>query len=528
MARREQADSWDVTVRFGGGINSRASADEINPREAVDGLNRRLDLRNTNLRNRPPFDLAGTTPNGAEIRGFFTLRKSDGTVSFGVQSGANVYSWDGVATFTLLGTVNVASQLRGPKSHIFQLDDKVLISDLAKIQPVMEWDGTTFAETSFSGVTGDFISKYIQVANERAWFANVISNGVDTPHLVAASELQDYTTLNTTDRPSSSATAADPFQLPVPDLKAINGFVEAFGIKAVSTEEGEVFKYTGQDKTDFQVDLLYPNSAASGDESMVFVGNDIAYGRAGRIELLSSTDRFGDVETDDLSIPIADQIEDFKDWCAVYNERFQNIYFIPGGSRAQVWVAHKPLINSDVSPWDKWTTSHSSSFNPTAIMTMFDPTDGLEYVFFGDASGNIYRLEGSGTSGDGGTSSVTTRHESGLFSLPREAVANRYEGYVRYRANEAATLTLTMLYQGRQVSNVARTVNIAAVEGPAFGGDVYFGGDFFFNAPFAGRLTREVYDPAGGSEDFQLRVEATGLTNIEINEVGLRAFSGGQ
>jgi hypothetical protein len=38
-------------------------------------------------------------------------------------------------------------------------------------------------------------------------------------------------------------------------------------------------------------------------------------------------------------------------------------------------------------------------------MSMLDPSDGLEYVFMGDDSGNVYRLEGTGTTGDGGSSS---------------------------------------------------------------------------------------------------------------------------
>ena len=89
-------------------------------------------------------------------------------------------------------------------------------------------------------------------------------------------------------------------------------------------------------------------------------------------------------------------------------------------------------------------------------------------------------------------------------------------------------MTITLLYAGRQVFNDTKTVSIAAVTGPAFGGAVFFGGEFFFNAAFAGRLRRAVIDPAGGSEEFQVRVEATGSTNIEINEIGLAGFSGGQ
>ena len=75
-----------VVIKFGGGVHSRAPADEINPRECASGKNFVLDMQNTQMGPRPPFDLIGTVPNAGEIRGFVSLLKTDGTVSFLVQA----------------------------------------------------------------------------------------------------------------------------------------------------------------------------------------------------------------------------------------------------------------------------------------------------------------------------------------------------------------------------------------------------------------------------------------------------------
>jgi hypothetical protein len=112
----------DQLLRFGGGQNSRASEDRIDPLECTKGQNYLLDTGIGEFRPRPPFDLVGTVPNGAEIRGLITLRRTDGTVQMAVQAGANVYEWDGASTFTLIGTVAASARLRGRKEAKWDLD----------------------------------------------------------------------------------------------------------------------------------------------------------------------------------------------------------------------------------------------------------------------------------------------------------------------------------------------------------------------------------------------------------------------
>src|SRR5690242_15269983 len=121
---------FSVTLRFGYGLNTRASEDEIDPREASAGQNFILDLENREFRNRPPFDLVSTAPNGGSIDGFAQLLKADGTTSMLIQAGTTVYKFDG-STWTSVGSVASGTRMRGPLSANWTLADKVIITDLA-------------------------------------------------------------------------------------------------------------------------------------------------------------------------------------------------------------------------------------------------------------------------------------------------------------------------------------------------------------------------------------------------------------
>lgn len=510
-------DEDAIVLKFGGGVNSRASDDEIDPRECSAGQNFLLDLSNRQLRNRPPFDLLGTAPNGAEIRGGANLLKSDGTVSMLVQAGANVYEWDG-ASFTLVGTVSASANLRGALAANSTLDDKVVITDLNLQEPVLTWDGTTLSTMSHN-LVGTFLAKYCFISNERAFYGNVISNGTATPHMIVGAQREDFTTLSVSQRPASGLSEADPFYLLTPDLRPVNGIVEAFGVTAFSSDNGSVFKLAGASAKDFSIDPLHPRSGVSGSESMAFVGNDIAYGRQGRLESLSATDRFGDVETDDLSVQIADSIEGYKNWTTVYNSRLNRVYFLPSGEN-EIWV-FQPSLAGQISPWSKWTTQHSMSFQPTFIMNMLDPVDGLEYVYCGDASGNFYRLEGTGT-GDGGSANIKTSFTSKTFPSPLDADVFDVEGWIKYRQKEAATVTITLLWSGMTVLNEAITISIPSPSRPVYGGGLYYADGNYYGAAFADRITRQKFGVPGQSNEFQIKVEIEGTADFEINEIGIR------
>lgn len=516
-----------IVIRFGGGLNTRASEDEVNAREATDGQNFVVDAVNSAMRSRKPFDLVGTTPNAGSINGFVSLLKSDGTTSLLVQSGTAVYEWSGSAFGASLGTVASGAKLRGRIEHNWNLSDKVVITDIALQQPLMEWDGTTLQNITFTtedgstGWTGEFRARYAIVDNERLVVANIYDNGTATPHLIVGSQRSDYTVITVNQRPASALNEADPFYLLQPDLRYINGMVNAFNTTVTSSMKGAIYKLAGSSAKDFSFSPLFPQSGVAGDEALTFIGNDIAYGRQGRIESLRSSDNNYDIEQDDLSRLISDEIEGYEDWTLVYNSRTQRVHCI-SGTTSEDWVLHKPLLGSPLSPWMRWRTSHATSFQPTAIMNAYDPSDGLEYIFFGDGSGNVYRMEGSG-SGDGGTANVETKRVTALFEADLGARMFQLNGWVRYRAPNAITINFRILSGGYEVFDQAIQLALPATSSyPVYGGGYYYAGENYYSQSLSSRLRREKFAIPGGQNEFQLEIEYDGTEYLNIQEVGLR------
>lgn len=520
-------DDVNVIVNFGAGLHTRASTDDIDAREAADGSNFLLDLENHDLRPRPPFDLIGTVPNASEIRGGGSLLKSDGTVSTIIQAGDTIYEWDGLTTFTSKGSVSATSKLRGHwRSHNWTLDDELLLTDLNLIDPIKKWNGTTFSTVAFTNESGsgfgNFYAKYLNISNERAVFSHVKDGSSTSRHMIVGSLRSDYTQITVTDRPSSALSEEDPFFLLTPDLKPINGHVEAFGTAIISTERGQLFNLSGASAKDFSFDPFYPGSAATGEESVAYIGNDIVYGRQGRIESVTDTNRFGDSENDDLTKKVADQIAGFSGWRSVYNSRLHRVYLFPD-DESEVWVLDTALRGGETSPWMRWRTSHALAFQPSFVMSMLDPADGLEYVFMGDASGNFYRLEGDGDDGDGGTSTITVEWLSKQFVAKLDSELYDLEGYIRYRKDQAATVDLVFEYAGTEIFNKSLTVEIPEVTAVNYyGGDVYYGGDFYYGS-VSGRVSRQKIHPPGQAGEFQVRVKITGTTDFAIRAIGTRA-----
>ena len=515
-------------LRFGGGINSRSSEDQIDPLECTSGQNFILDPGNGEFRPRGPFDLVGTVPNGAEIRGFATLQKADGTVTMLVQAGTTVYSWDGASVFTVVGTVSALAKLRGPRQANWALTDKVIISDVNLQEELHEWDGTTFQQIAFlqsdgSSSFGAFRARYCVVENERAFYANIYESGAAFPHLLVSSQRGDYTIVSASDRPSSALGEDAPWFLPVPQLKPINGLAFAFGLLAISQSNGAFEKLSGTTSKNFSLEKLHDGSGAAGFESVVATSNDIIYGSTGRIESLEATDKFGDVEFDDLSFKIHSDILDFTGWTLVYNPRVKRVYCFPDDQQ-EVWVLHIDFVGSDLSPWSKWTTRHAMSFLPTAAMVCRDPADGLEYTFMGDASGNLYRLEGSGASGDGGTDPVEVERMSKLFAAPLDTKAFHITGWLQQRKlATSSVVTLRFLFSGEHPHDVEKSLTTSAVVfDTPYGGAVYYGGSFYYGPKQLNRLVRKLFGVPGLANQFQVEVSVEGQDQFAITEIGLR------
>lgn len=512
-----------AVLTFGRGLNARARTSDVAGSECVQGQNYDLDLDFSGFSRRKPFDLSGTATNAERINGFAQLIKADDTVTTLVQAGAEVYSWDGASSFTSVGTVDSGSRLRGPREHNFTLDDTVIITDLAKATVVKTWDGTDFKDMAHD-LGGNLFAKYCIVENERAFYGNV-KTSTDTPHVVLGSTRGDFDALSESVRPIAENNPEDPFFIPMPDLRPMNGLKAGLGVVMMGTTQGQLYVLTGSNAQDFALEPLYLGSAVSGDEAMENIGNDMIFGPPGRIESLSGTLNFGDVETDDISRWIKPLVDEVKSWTIVYDRRNQKVLCIPGGGNV-VYVMHKGVITAGdgLSPWSPWKTAHASSFQPTAIMAMRRPTDNLEVIYFGDNTGNIYQFDGDGGQ-DGGSADIKVFRESGLI-MPEEGKVFDVTGYIHYRRIADATVTLTFQHQGVNVFDQPITINLEAdTTGAFYGATDYYGEEKYYGSRFARRLTRREATIAGRSTALQVRVEIDGAVDFEIDELGVTVTS---
>ena len=518
------------TLTFGAGINVAASPIDIHISECGRGSkNFALSIDSKLFRRRAPFDLVATATNGEQINGYAQLAKADATYSTLIQAGNTVYEWDGSATgFTVVGSVNSGARIRGPRQANWVLTDEVLITDLALQHPVSTWDGTTFA-TMTTGLANDFFAKYCLVERERAFFGNVKA-GTATPHMIAVSKLSDNTVMSVTDRPSTGLAVDDPFYLLTPDFRPDNGVLTAFGIIVFSSEKGRMYKLTGTNAQDYAIDELYPDSAAAGEESMAFIGNDVAYGREGKIETLFATETSGDVATDDLSRLIRPLIEDVLEWTVVYNARFQHVYFFPKDNNVCL-VLHKSFVDEvtravrqrrevlTISPWSVWDTKLDIAFQPTCTWTMTRPTDGLETSYMGWRNGEIYELEGVGSQ-DGGTADIECIRVSKTFKAPKDTSAFDIYSYLYFEKLFVTDIEVTFEMSGENLISDSVEISLpASANAPVWGGGAYWGGGSYYGASFQQRYSRKRINSPGSAPQYNIRLKADGAEDFILQSV---------
>lgn len=540
VSRAASTDEGPLVIKFGGGLHTRPGPDDIGPTEAADGNNFELDYQNKQFRTRRPFDLVGTAPNEEPIVGGASLKKASGETSFLIQAGDTVYQWDGQTTFTEVGTVSSSARIRGHwQRHYWALSDLILITDLAVAERVMQWDGAELDHVDFvdeaSESIGSFFAQYVIISDERAIFANE-KDATANPHMLVGSKTGNYLQLSVTNAPSESLGDDDPFFLLSPDLKPINGLVSAFGTTIISTQDGQLFALSGSGASDFRFDEFYPGSGASGQESVCYIGNNVIYGKRGRIESVTDTNRFGDSEYANVAAGIKTDVEIYTSWTMVYNQRLNRVYSFPREG-SEVWVCDNSMLaaansaltasqaaqdNNSPSPWMRWRTRHAMGYKPTFAMSMLDPVDGLEYVFMGDASGNLYRMEGTGEDGDGGTEEIQTEVLTRMYEIPADAQAFGIEGWVTYVKDEAFTLFISFEFQGESIFEETLTIEVPGVEERIyFGGPHYFNDTVYFGSP-AGKVSRQPILAPGQGNSFQVRVQTSGTSRAVVNEIGLR------
>jgi hypothetical protein len=521
-----QQESEPIILSFGGGLNTRRRPHDIDINECVDGENFDLDPQLFALTKRKSFDLAATAPNAGSIDGYAQLVKRDGTITTLIQAGTNVYQWDHSSTFTLKGTVAAGTKMRGGVDQNFTLDEIVIITDIALAEKVKTWDGTTFADLAHN-LTGTFSAKYCRVHQERAFYANVKNAATLLPHILVGSQRSDADRLSVTDRPASVLVLTDPFFLVTPDLRPINGLELAFGNMLLSTARGRLFRLSGSSAFDFAVEEFHAGSAVSGDEAMISVGNDVALGNPHHIDSLSGTINFGDVESDDLSLPISNRVERVTEWTLTYDHKSKRLYCFPDGQSA-VYVMHKKLIDSKstLSPWSKWTTGHSIAFQPTTAFPLIDPTTKESRMFMGDSSGRIFIMDGDGAK-DGGTTDLTASRTSGLIRGIPDGDVFDVEGWISYRKQFVTTVTLTFLFAGEGIFDKSLTITLPAGDIiPIYNGSgtnaAYYNTDIYHGVSFSDRISRQRFTPPGLNAWFQVKVEISSQGDVEIDEIGFR------
>lgn len=509
-----------ASLTFEGGLNQQ-DVTLVKPQECIDGYNFELGFNDTHYRPRMPFDKLGTATNAGAINGILQLIKNNDTETTLVQAGDTVYLWDGSTTFTSKGTVNGSSKLR---STTWSLGGYSVITDLEKLTVVKTWDGTTFS-TLTTGLGSSLYAKYAIVHLGRVWLFNVTA-GTSTPHLMVASAYETPTSYNTSLRAqdSSFTTGNEAFYMTTPDLLPINGVALFFNTLIISTDNGRIWKLTGTDSTDFSWQPFYSGSAAVGTETMANIGNDIVYmKRGGSVESLISTQDYGDVKADDLSRWIRNVTTDITDCRTVYDQKRQKVYFF--NSTGYIPVLYKDMQPSGLSPWSVYKTDHSSNFDTNVAVYMRRPGGTDWFVYFGDSSGNIYQMEGSGDGDNGNTAVSTTRRTMLIEEMDGyDPNFNQIKGRVHYR--RVADVDLVMDFEWGDDYSITRCT--VPLEGPPtgdssnyFGGSAYFGGVFYFNSGFfySDRVSTKGFTPIGRGVGVYIDLSVSSSQRFDIIKI---------
>ena len=520
-----------MKLYFGGGLNENQYPFLV---EAATGsYNFELAKDSTKLVPRAPFDLKGTATNASDIRGICQLiTRADAETTL-VQSGDTVYKWNGSSTFTNVGTVVATSQLR---DIYWSLGDYIIMTDLQKLTPVKKWDGTTFSTLATGLGATTLYAKYGVVWRGRTWLCNVTA-GTDTPHLLVASKFEDPTTYDITLRAASTTFSAtggtEAFYMLTPDLRPINGVCLFYDQLVVSTEGGKLFVLTGTSFTDYKFQEFYPKSNCIGPESIISAGDDVYYMKTGgAIESLKATQNFGDVSTDDLSRFILSTVNGLTACKTVYDQTRQKVLFFVAG---KILVLFKDVLiggalvddrgtKQRVSPWSVYKTQLSAGLTPSAVKYMRIPGGTGYSVFFGDSSGKVYDLNGTGVSGDGGTSAIQCVRKTRIID-DRDGIKTQRsvtKGRVEYSRVSQVSLSVSLDWSDEYSTSTASvTLNgaTASTSGAYFSGSIYFGGAVYFSQgfAFAQRVSHKNFSNVGKGPGFTCTVSTEDNLPYQVN-----------
>ena len=495
--------------------------DDSLPDDAYKGsYNFELQLKMKDYEPRKPLDLVATSDNAGDIRGIMQLIKRDNTETTLIQSNEYVYSYDG-SSFTTEGTCATSSKLRGT---YWSLDDYLVITDLDKSTELRKWDGSSFS-TLGTGLINPF-AKYSVVWNNRVWLFNLTENATDLSHMMVACAYEDPTDFTTDLRSGDSTfgTGNEAFYMISPDLKPINGAVVFRNQLIVSTEEGQLFRITGTDSSNYSMISFYAGSSSIGEESMTNMGNDVLYMRlGGNIESLIATDTFGDVGADDLSRWIPDTVEDLTGAISIYDQSGQKVYLFV---KNKCLVLFKDILSTGRSPWSVYRTTLTNEFNASSAKYLRRPGASTYTVYWGDNAGNIYDMDGTGD-GDGGTDSIFSTRKT--YYLDTEDLGVDYRqgsliGRLKYiRINEVEAV-LTFDWGDDYHSPIVTMILKGSPDGDTgnyYGQAKYYGGTVYYNEGFTfkNRVSSRGFSPTGRGPGFSFSIEVNSKKFFNIVEI---------
>jgi hypothetical protein len=368
------------------------------------------------------------------------------------------------------------------------------------------------------------------------WLANVKTT-TDTPHMIVASAFENPESYSTSVRGSVNAVSAAPaFYLLSPDLRPINGLTVFQDQLIISTEGGRLFKLQGSSPTDYLFVDFYTGSAAVGDESLVNIGNDVIYMKdGGNIDLLSSTEKFGDVSADDLSRWIPITTGGLTDSITVYDQVRQKVLFFVDG---KVLVLFKDLIGAELSPWSVYKTSEAFAMNTNAAIYMRRPGEQTYTVYFGDEVGRVFDLNGSAGGGDAGSEEVAVQRKTRYINdgeggdrFGRNALDLKRQilrGEVVYRRVATACDVTISFDWGDEYNESSSTVTLKGA--PTGSSGVYYSGSNYYSgtgsyyssgSAFANKISTQTFSPTGKGPGCFVRVSLETETDFQIDHIKL-------
>lgn len=534
-----QTGSPKMILNFPAGLNQNQTPDIG---EASDGWNFELGARQSKLIPRVPFDLKATAPNASAITGIAQLTKrSTGVTSTLIFAGNTCYQWDGSTGWTNKGAITAGGKMR---DVYWSLGDYSIIVDVSVNANVVKmWDGTTFSNMP-TGLGGTFSAKYCVIHLNRAWFFNITSAGVNYPHMIVASAFENPQSLNISARSgpvnqggSVFATGLEAFYLLTPDLKGINGVSLFQNVLIISTTDGALFKLTGVSASDFLFTPFFVGSSAIGTESIVNIGNDVAYIRkGGNINLMRSVQAFGDVKSNDIARWIPNKTANLTDSLIVYEQDSQKVYFFIAN---MVLVMFKDIlygaetdsaINQGLSPWSVYITDHASKFNTQAARFMYIPGTTNWSTYWGDASGNIFDMNGVGA-GDAGIYPVNCSRTTRIID---EEILNPFPwsqeiliGKLQYkRISNPSSVNISFQWTDEYNTSIS-TVPLKGpptnIAGATYNLNSYWGGGSYYSQgfQFANVISHQTFSPTGKGTGFYITLGNQGMAQWQVDHLEL-------